>query len=213
MLGCDDGFDYVVKGSQTGKVPVNEQVVGGLGQLIAAPIPAIRLVVVPTELIAIGGSGISHLRHGHAHGSLLLSNCSEKQWVAHMDLPENNQRIAALAVLYGWTHAGDPQLIYQLDKPNLVWSVDHGNFFPGGPNWSIADLQAAGTATVFADLAGHCGTQQIQEAILVLANVQPEQIAAVVAAPPTTWAVTMDERIELAIFLEKRRLELLDWKP
>jgi len=213
VLGCDDGSDYVVKGSQAGKAIVNEQVVGRLGHLIGAPIPAIKIVNVPAELIAGNSAEISHVRPGLAHGSALQNNCTDKEGLGRTDVPENEKRFAALAVLYGWTHAGDRQLIYCLDKPQLVWSVDHGHFFPGGPNWSVPSLQGVGAASVFPELAAVCEPESIEEVISVLSTVKLEDIAAAVAAPPDTWAVTIEERKELAILLENRRTNLLTWKP
>jgi hypothetical protein len=56
------------------------------------------------------------------------------------DVPDNRPRFAALAVLYGWIPAGDAQLIYRQTVSHLVYSVDHGHFFPGGPNWTLAGL-------------------------------------------------------------------------
>ena len=212
VLGCDDGRDYVVKGAQTGKAVVNEQVVGRLGGLINAPIPSVQIVLVPTELVTIEPE-ISHVYHGFAHGSPIQENCTDKRWLAHTDVSEKEARFAALAVLYGWTSANDPQMIYSLDKPQLVWSVDHGNFFPGGPDWSVTQLHTTEAACVLANISAVCKTQHIQETLDVLAEVKPEQIAAAVAAPPPTWQITTEERRELAMMIERRRTELLDWNP
>lgn len=212
VLGCSDGRDYVVKGCQIGKAVVNEQVVAVLGRLIGAPIPATQIVDVPGELISMN-TDVSHVRAGLAHGSVLQENSTDKQWLGHTDVPENEKRFAVLSVLYGWAHVGDQQLIYSLDKPPLVWSVDHGHFFPGGPNWSIPNLQTAATATVNQALAAVSTSKSIGEVIEVIASVKPEDIATAVAAPPPSWAITMDERKELAIFIEQRRTDLLTWKP
>ena len=46
-------------------------------------------------------------------------------------------RCALLAVMYGWFQAGDNQLLYRKTPPELVFSVDHGHFFPGGPEWTV----------------------------------------------------------------------------
>lgn len=211
VLGCSDGNDYVVKGSQTGKVVVNEQVVARLGHMLDAPIPPVQLIGVTTDLHSI----CSHLRYiqaGYAHGSRLINDCSDKRWLSKENDAENGPRIAALAVLYGWMQAGDPQLIYSLAKPKLVWSVDHGHFFPNGPEWTISDLRGAGPATVFADLLSACDRSEVHAVMERLSTINSEAIAGVVAVPPTGWKFSMEERIELAVFLDSRRSDLLDWK-
>jgi hypothetical protein len=188
---------------------VNEQIVGHLGKLVNAPIPPVQIVGVPTDLVILNRLELDHLYAGLAHGSPLQENCTDKKWLANTDVPENERRFAALAVLYGWAYANDPQMIYCLTKPHLVWSVDHGNFFPGGPNWTVAHLQAADDASVHSEILTVCRDYATRETLDVLATVQPEQIATAVAAPPKTWAIAVEERRELAIMLEKRRNELL----
>ena len=209
VLGCDDGKDYVVKGSQVGKAIANEQVVGRLGLQLGAPIPPIQIVDVPVALIAGNRPQIDHMRDGPAHGSVKQDNCTERAWPPRASIPENEERFGALAVLYGWMCAGDHQLIYELDAPGLVWSVDHGNFFPGGPNWTIAGLQGAGPASVDPALASLSRIQYIEEVLNRLSGVTDEQIATAVAAPPVSWAIMKEERTELAIFLARRRDALL----
>lgn len=148
VLGCDDGNDYVVKGQQAGRAIVNEQIVGKLGVALKAPVGQVNLIDVPADLIGMQAD-LKHIPAGVSHGSHLIPDCSDRQWLAHQDVPDNRLRFAALAVLYGWIPAGDHQLIYSQTAPHLVYSVDHGHFFPGGPNWTATGLGGAGSSVLY----------------------------------------------------------------
>lgn len=211
LLGCDDGESYVVKSPQNGKVVVNEQIVGNIAQLIRAPVPLVRLINVPKDLIDLDLHNLGHLFPGLNHGSILQPNCGDRDWIANVDVPENGERFAALAVLFGWTHSGgDAQLIYHLSKPEVVYSVDHGNFFPEGPEWTEASLRSAPAASVRGDLADLATEQQVNDILDLLHTISMEQIAAAVASPPSDWPISLSERKAMAVFLEKRRVELLN---
>lgn len=211
-LACDDGNDYVVKGRQCGKVIVNEQIVGLLARHIGAPVPEVRVVNVPKELIELQTAEMSHITPGLSHGSRLEGGCTDRLWLSHWDIPENKPRFAALAVLYGWIHPNDNQLIYRLDKPPLVFSVDHGNFFPGGPHWSASSLRAANHPQPLPDIVNGCQltSEHIQPCLDRLAEISEGQIAEAVAAPCDEWAITMDERIAVAQYLDQRRHILVE---
>ena len=98
---------------------------------------------MPQELIDAQPE-MRHMPAGISHGSQLVPNCSEREAYRYVDIAENRERFAKLAVLYGWMSAGDHQFIYRHDPPNLVHSVDHGHFFPGGPNWQVVQLTSVG---------------------------------------------------------------------
>jgi len=209
-LMADDGHVYLVKGRQNGRMIVNEQIVAALGTELGAPIPAAALVDVPERLIT-AEANMQHLQPGVSHGSRWLDNCSDRQGVAYTDRPENRSRFAALAVLYSWVHGGDQQLIYEKAPPHLVHSVDHGHFFPGGPNWSVAGLQGAGDAVLDSTFQS-CGLNDGDYSPLAerLRLNSPQAIAAAVARPWHDWDITEDERIEVAAYLDQRRIGLLE---
>src|SRR4051794_7290268 len=125
LVECDDRQEYVIKGRQIGRAVVNEHVVARLGHALGAPVGEPAFVDVPAELIALE-SELRHIPPGIAHGSPFLRDCSDRLWIEHTGAPENRERFARLAVLYGWMHAGDRQLIYANAAPHLVHSVDHG---------------------------------------------------------------------------------------
>lgn len=57
----------MVKGTQAGRVLVNDQIIGYLGQMIEAPVGEVGLVDVSQELID-GSAEMSHMPAGTSHG-------------------------------------------------------------------------------------------------------------------------------------------------
>lgn len=210
VLGCEDTHDYVVKGRQNGKMIVNEQIVGCLGRLIGAPVGEVRLIEIPKVLID-AQQELSHIQSGIAHGSKFIPNCSDRQWINHEDVDHNKNRFCKLALLYGLVVANDHQLIYELSDPKRVYSVDHGHFFPDGPSWTVESLREVTTAEPDLNLVNECNLskQELYACAQELENMVPEGVAMVVAAPHESWSISMEERIAVAEYIEKRRTELL----
>lgn len=219
-LMCGGGGKYVVKALQAnrvaemGRVLVNDQIVARLGELIHASVPRVDLIDVPAELIAHQPE-MSHMMTGIAHGSQFVENVTERAGFEHAAIPENRPRFALLAVLFGWIGAQDHQFVYSKTAPQLVYSVDHGHFFPGGPPWTEASLAAAPQSQPDTQVINACNTTQpeIHQALHALSDVGDEAIISVVSLPPDEWGLTMEERIALVNFLTKRRAELLALLP
>ncbi len=210
LLACDGGCKYVVKGRQVGRGLITDHVVGRLGQVMGAPVSQVSVVDLPAQLVEAEPQ-LHHMPYGLSHGSLWIPDCSERSSFTYKDVPENRTRFALLAVLYGWVFPGDHQFIYQNDPPHMVYSVDHGHFFPCGPNWSSASLLAADTARPDIIIASEMQFQrsEMQDAYQNLSSVAPDDIAEAVAAPPSEWGISMEERVVIADYLEKRRDALL----
>jgi HipA-like protein len=212
LLSCDDGADYSVKGPQIGRAIVNEHIVARLGILLGAPVPEAEFVCIE-DLRAIEPK-LAHMGQGLCHGSLWAPDCSNRENVQYTTEPENRPRFALLALLYSWAHAGDHQFIYKTQPPHLVYSLDHGHFFPGGPNWEAANL-AIPPVTAIDGVFGSC---QLLDAELRIARASLEQIKATniadaVAGPPDDWGINIDERLLLVKYLDKRRGEVLNFLP
>lgn len=145
-LRCADGNNYVVKGQQVGRMAFNDQVSARLGRAIGAPVPdEVALVQVPAELIAANPGEMAHITPGIGHGTKMIENTSERLAIERNNEPYNRPRFALLCIFFGWLGGSDTQYIYSTEDPYLVYSVDHGHFFHGGPNWNVTSL-AAGTA-------------------------------------------------------------------
>ncbi len=215
LMSCSDGNDYVVKWFNPPRMLFNDQVVGILGRLIGAPVPEVRLVSVPGSLAT--DSALRHIQGGICHGSQFLRQVSEsREYFTFTTVRENRSRFALLAVLYGWAFVGhDHQFLYGTQPPRLVYSHDHGHFFPRGPGWSTASLQKAPTAALDSLIIEKCdlNEDELQPAIQSLHKATNEAIAGAVAAPPEDWGVSLDERVALAEYLASRRDVLISSGP
>lgn len=211
LMKCDDGEYYVVKGRHNGRVIVNDQLVGRLGMAMGAPVGEVVVVNVPETLIDVEPA-LPRGMVGTAHGSRYLRGCSDdREASAAIDLDTNRARFALLAVLYGWVGANDHQVIYRNQPPRLVYSVDHGHFFPGGPDWTETDLWSASSARPDPIIMNQChlGNQDIVLACRSLEQVSDVDIASVTAAVPDDWQFASSERFAVAEYLLRRRQELL----
>lgn len=210
---CSDGNVYVVKGLQPtrpemGRALVAEHVVGRLGRTLGAPIPDVALVNVPSQLISIEPS-IAHLSPGLAHGSLLVANCSDRLGIVPPATDRNRSAYATLAVLYGWAQASDQQLVSRLDAAGDIFSVDHGLFFPGAPNWDSSTLASAPPPALDGQFMPHVLLPDLSSVLDRLRTISDKVIAEFVAGPPAAWGVTEDERVALADYLSHRRDTLI----
>jgi hypothetical protein len=212
---CDDNALYAVKFSGNnhgdGKAIFTEQVVGLAGKLIGAPVAAVELVEVASALTDAlrQDPTLTFAQPGLHHGSRWVgNNVSDRLGLEIQYVPTNRERFGALDVLYCWIPCtSDHQWIYDNDPPNLVYSVDHTPFFPGGSDWTAAGL-AGSAANVSSDpqlaTLGLDGNDRMI-AVTKLQDVTEAQIAAVVAQPPDEWGVTPDERCAIASYLWARR--------
>jgi hypothetical protein len=203
---CDDGNDYVAKGSQVGRSAFNDQVVGRIANQLGAPVAEISLVEIDPELIRINGD-MAHMAPGLAHGSRYVPDCTECLWFQYVDGPANRPRFALLSVLYGWMVAAEKQFFYSINPPNLVYSFDHDAFFPRGPSWSIESLGSAPLPEEDDVIVTQCGLKhhELRDAASYLERITPEIIASAIGAVPPDWGPIRDEeRIALAGYLWER---------
>ncbi len=215
QLHCDDGHDYIVKdrlvNAHSPRVVVTEHIVGRLGALLGAPTGTIAYVDVPADLIN-SQSELTHFTPGPTHGSRCVPNCTEREALVYTGEASNRLRFALLALLYTWVGADDHQFIYTKDT-NTVYSVDHGHFFPGAPNWTASSLQlAASTAITSLDpFFDACALTppELDRARQALDTITVEQIEMAVASPPEGWGFTIPDRIVVVDYLIKRRTEVL----
>ena len=208
LLACDDGHDWVVKGRQSLKQAVTDQILGTLGRALGGPIPEISQVELPQTLVAAQPE-LSHFTPGRAHGSRFLSGYTEREGLAHA-IPENEGPFTHLAGFYGWGMAQDHQFIYRVLPPSLVMSVDHGHFV-GGAAWDAATLASnADNADLDQQIEAHSPPSKanLKQLLNRVNGVTDEVIASAVALPGLDWDITMDERIALASLLFRRQNHL-----
>ncbi len=213
---CSDGNVYIVKSKRNISGPnesvlVNEHVMAWLGREISAPIPEIRIVDIPQDVIS-NQPQISHMAPGLSHGSLSVAPCTDSRVVDHLDVPGNRERFALLAIFYGWLEAGDHQFLYADTDPKLVYSADHGHFiFGGGARTAsrLSNVAARAAPDVFFSSCSFTA-EELRAAGTGLHHVSDSMIAQVVASPPAEWNFGLDDRVAFAIYLARRRDELLD---
>lgn len=218
VFGCSDGRDYVVKSVREPyhfRVLTNDRVVGFLAAATGAPVPPVALVDLPQNLadaVNVTNTGKKPMQSGLAHGSLYQPDISKsRENYRDAQRPHNRARFAMLAVLYGLAFvSGDHQFFYR-DGDAAVCSVDHGHFFPSGPLWTVGTLSSAPVAAPDGSISSNCGLtpDELKAAAVPLRSLTDEAIARAVAAPPTAWNFTIDDRVAMAAYLEKRRDALL----
>jgi hypothetical protein len=209
LVTCSDSNQYVIKGPLN-RTPFNEQVIAALGHRIAAPIPETAVVMLSEDLRA-ATPDLEHVPAGAVHASRFEDGCTDREGLRYYDQPQNRSRFANLAVLYSWVRASDHQVIYKTTPPNLVWSVDHGHFFVGSPDWTEQMLAAIPPCTELDPFFTPAGLRpdELAPAFDALEHVDVHHIAEAVAGPPLEWGVTPAERVALCMYLEQRRIQVL----
>ncbi|MDJ0621101.1 MAG: hypothetical protein QNJ63_30925 [Calothrix sp. MO_192.B10] len=207
-----DGCEYIVKGWQSDRGIINEQIVSRLGLAMGAPVGKPEIVEISSELLELDQE-FSFLAPGKAHGTHFIPNCfDDRDASKYKDHSGNRERFALLSVLFGWVHSQDEQFIYQTTHPCLVHSVDHGRFFPGGYTWTTASLQNASDPEVDRKLILSCSLKEdeIKLALSALRGVTEKMIIQAVASPPDEWGITIGERMVMVEYLIKRQKLLLE---
>jgi hypothetical protein len=207
LLECEDGLEYVVKGSQGGRSVFNDQVIGKLGISLGVPVCDVISVDISPEFIERNKPAMDHFAPGLAHGCRFIPDCVGAMQITHINEPVNRERYARLALFYGWIVAKYHQFIYQAKAPHVVYSCDHGEFFPCGPDWTEESLMAAPPASPDSLIANYCGLDHNEFAMArpMLNSVTPRVIATAIAAAPRHWGgVTDPERYALACYLLSR---------
>jgi len=210
VLGCSDGEDYVVKSpknQQLLRAICNDQVMGHVAAYMLAPVPTVKIVEIPQTLVQ-NQRELAGIPAGPAHGSRYIPNASKtKHGIAYQNVPGNRERFAILAFMYGVAGVfSDHQFFYE-DGSNLVWSFDHGHFFPKGPDWTIATLAAAPDAVPDPTIVAGCNltSNELADVKPRLVSVTPVSISMAVASPVDSWGLSPDDRVALADHLHKRR--------
>jgi hypothetical protein len=191
----------------------NDHVVATLAQLMRAPVPDVALICIGKGLIEANpnsSEGMGHLLAGIAHGSKFCDGLGDRD-NEFKYIDRNKSRFASILVLHAWTLCNDRHFLYQAQQPFNVYSVDHGNYFAGGPHWISDDLDPGDPATVPNDLIQSChlDADALLAACLPLQDIDERHIAKALAAPPEEWGVSLNERVALGKYLRKRQLQLL----
>jgi hypothetical protein len=216
---CNDGFSYVIKARntvrpETPRVMITDQIAGRIGESLRAPVGRPALVNVAADLITESAPDqMGHLLPGVAHASLWVEGVDEVRSITHLDVPGNRSRFVLLFVLYSLFGASDHQYNYAQHPPRLVYSMDHGHFFPapgGVPNWTADGLASAEPATLDPVLSGcNFTADEKTNARTALQSLRSEDVLRAISFPRDEWGINMEERVAITEYLWHRRTALL----
>lgn len=212
LLSDSWGDEYVVKGAAAGRSRFADYVVGRLGREIGAPVAPVSLVRLSAAFVE-ENPGAHGLGVGIAHGSKWIPGVSDVLHPVYTHVPENRPRYSALALLFGCAIAFDQQYLVEEDEPHLVFSADHGEFFPGRSAWTARLLrQRSGLLAGDGNLVSECRLTagELSEAAESLATLSDAAIATAVGTPPAEWGINLAERLAIALFLARRRDRLVN---
>ena len=206
---ADDGRHYWIKplnNHQGPRVPITEQIVGRVGELIGAPSCEVRTVAIPPEAAGWQFRADRALEDGIAHGSVEVEDAVETRSLEYRSHDDNRHRHCAFSALFDWCWGGDAQWLRVPSDDHRYYSHDHGWYLPPeGPTWSSADLEQ------FADVPREFesvneGFDLVTPVVVAerLDNVTHSQLADALASIPWIWPVSDEELEAVGYFLARR---------
>lgn len=206
---ASDGNRYWVKtlnGPQGNRVAITEQIVGGAGALIGAPVCEVTVVYVPKDLGGWEFRPGHKLQPGCAHGSRALEDViEEKGCLDHRQLDENSIRHVGYYALYDWCWGDDVQGLLVVSEDRKFCSHDHGLFLPGGTSWDPQNLEQHidDPHELSFDGAG-LDLIEVERVASRLESVTRDEILRVVSRIPRAWPVSDGHLEAVGYFLEQR---------
>jgi hypothetical protein len=157
---------------------------------------------------------MGHMQPGIGHGSKFVDGVDEARDVRHLDVPGNRDRFLKICLLYSWTSASDHQYNYAQRPTQLVYSMDHGYFFTdvGSVSWTTASLNSVNTVALDPAIANSCqfAPHERKAGREMLEKLNAEPIARAVAMPRDEWGISLEERVAMAGYLDRRRRKLIE---
>lgn len=208
---ASDGEVYWIKqvaNRQSGRVPVTEQLIAGLGRLIDAPVCETPLIRIPDDFDGEVLENGTALAAGIAHASRDIAACVFDKWYKprYRTHDDNRRRHAGYFALYDWCWGDDMQWLYDLQDDRSTYSHDHGHFLPDGPAWTADTLAAA------ADLAHELDAEPAglddNELLRIagrLESITRHELAQVIHRVPPEWPTSDQELEVVGAFIDFRR--------
>jgi hypothetical protein len=206
---ADDNERYWIKplnNLQGPRVPATEQIVGRAGALIGAPICLVRTIAIPAELTGYEFRAGRTLEPGVAHASRHIADAADVGGLDLRNEDDNAKRHAYMIALFDWCWGGDAQGLVVLSDQSRYYSHDHGWYLPpNGPNWDIANLEAAvDTPHDLATTNDGITAAFINEIVQKLLAITHSEICGILAAIPTAWPIADEELECVGFFLAHR---------
>lgn len=207
LVAADDQNRYWSKplnNLQSSRVPITEQVVGRLGELIGA-------AVCKAQLVSLDGLAGWEFRPGRsvelgwAHGSLAVGPALETRSLEDRSADDNRRRQAGFFALHDWLIGGDDQWLYDTSADNMYYSHDHG-FYLAGPDWTEASLahHIDDEAPLPEDDSG-LDPGELGRLAEALDGLGREEIEREVSKIPVDWPVSDAELAAVVDFAGRRR--------
>jgi len=207
LVAADDQNRYwckPVNNLQSNRVPVTEQLVGRLGELIGVAVCRPRLV----SLDGLAGWEFRPGRSvepGWAHGSLAVDPALETRSLDDRSADDNRRRQASFFALHDWLIGGDDQWLYDTSADNMYYSHDHG-FYLAGPDWTEASLaQHVHDEARLLEDDGGLDPGELDRLAGALEGLGREEIEREVSKIPADWPVSDAELAAVVDFADRRR--------
>ena len=148
------------------------------------------------------------MRKGLAHASLALEHAEEaRPALTARTKDDNSRRHVGVYALYDWCFGMDPQWLQDLDNDYMMFSHDHGLYFPpltqGG--WTREELLSrADDPHELSDPRDGLQSEEAKRVALALEQVSRDVLAEVLRSVPASWPVSDTELEDLGWFLEHR---------
>jgi hypothetical protein len=207
VLGSDNRQYWVkaLNNPQSPRVPVNEQIVGRVGALIGAPVCGASIIRIPATIAGWQVTPGYVLAEGLAHASLAEEPVTQIGALQYRTDDDNVTRHVAILALSDLCWGEDLQWLVKSSDENRYFSHDHGYYFPQGPNWTRADLEAnVDVAHELADNGAHITLAAARSVANAVESVTREALANAIAGVPQSWLVSDEELETIGYFIEER---------
>ncbi len=199
----------VINNPEHTRIPINEQLVGRLGQVLGAATCEVALIRIPEDLAGwqfCSWNSSLQLEPGWAHGSAEVAGAVETRTMRSRISDDNARRHAGLYAIYDWLCGEDPQWLACGSQQDAFFSHDHGSYFPNGPGWTVDSLRRHGLRShTLPFTPDGLDPEELARLADRLQAITPEELAAVGSSLPATWPVGDDELKALLDFVQDRR--------
>lgn len=185
-----------------------EQIVSQVGRLIGAPVCDTSLIRIPNALAGWSPHRGLTIQPGVAHASLAINRATEIRNCLEARIDDDNRsRHVGVYALYDWCFGADDQWLYDLDNDRMLYSHDHGAFFPpaGMGYWLRESLQAvADTPHTLPYPSNDLSPLAVAEVADALEAVDRADLVEVLCSIPASWPVSTEDLEHIGWFLEYR---------